>query len=493
MAEEAVAGVPVEAEATPMETEKEATEKEETATEQPAAEPSESKVEEEVEVPASSVDWLAGRLPEVAKLSSATVDFIAVEGEEQPTTRKVKVSGTALQVSRAKVLLESEVSSTPSAGGASAPAAASRGGKNVAGRYFADREAIDSHVKHIQANCKDGQLLGPEDSFFLFHLTTFHPHFLEKVSAPVVGFKYGPHEDFKGTRCFFIVKADGTEEGISAKKCVEVIFPGKGQKRQREEDSSVPAAAAAAAVEQEEPPAQKPRREIQEGCIVIIEGLPDDIDYTDLKDLLADYGNPRFVEFIRAPRPAQAVQEKVAASEPAPATEEEEGSEAVAKKEGEGEQKEQKEQEQQQQQQQQQQEGESATTAEDGSSEAAKAEDSATATEEKLAGGADDAAAAGEAAEMEEEEENLKRARARFANADDAQKCVDELKEVDGCAVTVRLLTGDEEKEFWDRLWAAADAKGGKGKGKKGKGKGKDKGKKGKGKGKKGKGKHKSD
>merc|ERR1712241_1630615 len=89
----------------------------------------------------------------------------------------------------------------------------------------------------------------------------------------------------------------------------------------------------------------------------------------------------------------------------------------------------------------------------------------------------------------EKKPESLRSARVRFGDPQAAAKCAAELKEYEGAPVTAAVIEGEEEKEFWERLWAAADKGGkGKGKGKKGKDKGKDKGK-GKGKGKKGKGK----
>merc|ERR1712194_242353 len=90
-----------------------------------------------------------------------------------------------------------------------------------------------------------------------------------------------------------------------------------------------------------------------------------------------------------------------------------------------------------------------------------------------------------------EADEPTNPAKARFQDAGSAAKCAAELKEYLGTPLTIKVLEGDEEKDFWERMWERADAnyakggKKGKDKGKgKGKGKGKDKGKKGKGKGK---------
>ena len=112
----------------------------------------------------------------------------------------------------------------------------------IAGRPFTDRDALEAHILIVEENCKDGVMVGPEDSFFLFHLATFHPNFLEKMTAPVVGFKYGPHPEFQQSKSFFIIRADGTEESLNAKKCIEVAWPNRGRKRGRDYRSAGAAA-----------------------------------------------------------------------------------------------------------------------------------------------------------------------------------------------------------------------------------------------------------
>merc|ERR1712048_262217 len=114
----------------------------------------------------------------------------------------------------------------------------SPGGESIviAGRAFKDRDEITSFVRAIQGSLGDNQMLGPEDAFFIFHLATFHPSFAEKMTAPVVGFKYGPHENFPGSKCFFVVRADATEESISIMRCIDEVIPRtRGMKRPRED------------------------------------------------------------------------------------------------------------------------------------------------------------------------------------------------------------------------------------------------------------------
>merc|ERR1719491_1867955 len=84
-------------------------------------------------------------------------------------------------------------------------------------------------MRALQTSVTEGAMLGPENAFLVFHLATFHPNFVDKMTAPVVGFRYGPNEAFGGAKCFFVVRADGTQEGISIPKCIESAAPGAGK------------------------------------------------------------------------------------------------------------------------------------------------------------------------------------------------------------------------------------------------------------------------
>ncbi|CAE8737345.1 unnamed protein product, partial [Polarella glacialis] len=262
--------------------------------------------EQSLEVAEGLIDWLVGAgaeggepLKELERLSGASIQVsaeAAVDGK-----RSVKMQGKAISVARARVLLEDRLKSAPGAKEEEPPAV------TVAGRSFKDRDALVSHIRSLQASTADGSMLGPEDAFFVFHLATFHPNFGEKMTSPVVGFKYGSHEQFAGSKCFFVVRADGTEEGISIMKCVEAAMPkkgdqeqGRGVKRGREEEEVKQAdGRVERKADEDEPAAFKPRREIQTGCVLIVEGVPSDHSYEDLRDVLSEFGYVRFVEFLQ--------------------------------------------------------------------------------------------------------------------------------------------------------------------------------------------------
>merc|ERR1712061_567188 len=46
------------------------------------------------------------------------------------------------------------------------------------------------------------------------------------------------------------------------------------------------------------PPRQRPKREIQIGCVLIIQGVPEDFAYEDLREICNEYGDVRFLELL---------------------------------------------------------------------------------------------------------------------------------------------------------------------------------------------------
>lgn len=313
----------------------------------------------------------------------------------------------------------------------------------LAGRAFTNRTELQDHVKKIQdskvnEDASKGDLT-VEENLFIFHLLLHHPKAVEKMTKPISHFRYGTYDKFKN-KCFISVAVDGTEEGVSAAKSMSVIFPNtsgngaaatssataglvavpppdekkeKGQKRNREER-----------------PPPEPRvfepQEMVRGCVVDIKGLPPNVNYGRLKELLNGCGKVKFLQLLKVPKASKEPPQKKAKVE-------EEAAEKADAAEGE------------------------------------KDEDSA--KEE----------------EAEEEEESPVTARCRFADPEGASGALTALSgaEVQGATVEVALLEGEEEEAYWEEsnrkrkeAFENPRGKGKDGKGKKGKGKGK--GKKGK-------------
>jgi len=258
-----------------------------------------------IDVEDGLVSWLVGpaaeRVLELERLSGARITI----SQDEPVDgkRKVSIKGAKVAAERGRVLLEERLRSAPSAEKAAAEAeGAQENGRpacTIAGRSFQTRDDLVKHIRAMQSTLADGTMLGPEDAFFIFHLCSFHPHFAEKMTAPVAGFKYGPHEMFPGSKCFFVVRVDGTEEGISVMKSVDAVVPRGGKKNNDDDSRGTKRQHEEVQGDDDGPPATRPRRELTPGCVVVIHGLPPGMSYHDLRELLDSFGDCRFVEFLR--------------------------------------------------------------------------------------------------------------------------------------------------------------------------------------------------
>ena len=68
-------------------------------------------------------------------------------------------------------------------------------------------------------NMKDGVKLSDTDTDFMKEILKFHSK-AEAKSKDMESFEVGPHPDFPKTRCFFVVKKDGSKEDFSVSKCI---------------------------------------------------------------------------------------------------------------------------------------------------------------------------------------------------------------------------------------------------------------------------------
>ncbi len=66
---------------------------------------------------------------------------------------------------------------------------------------------------------KDGDRLEANDEAFAKEIISFHERSEAKM-ADFSHFEVGTHPNFEKTRCFFVVRKDGTKEDFSITKCI---------------------------------------------------------------------------------------------------------------------------------------------------------------------------------------------------------------------------------------------------------------------------------
>jgi hypothetical protein len=89
----------------------------------------------------------------------------------------------------------------------------------IAGQFYMDINKVKSKARAILNNMKDHEKLAESDNAFMTEIIKFHDRAEEK-SKDMEHFEVGPHPEFQMTRCFFVVKKDGSKEDFSVSKCV---------------------------------------------------------------------------------------------------------------------------------------------------------------------------------------------------------------------------------------------------------------------------------
>lgn len=85
-----------------------------------------------------------------------------------------------------------------------------------------DVEPIMNSIKKILRESSDGDRLSLEDQKFITeNVFQYHPDKQSKVVGRIDYIMVDKHENFNGTRCFYIVSIDGSRADFSYRKCME--------------------------------------------------------------------------------------------------------------------------------------------------------------------------------------------------------------------------------------------------------------------------------
>lgn len=89
----------------------------------------------------------------------------------------------------------------------------------IAGVYYLDINKVKSKSRAILNLKKDGERLEGNDEAFTKEIISFHER-TEAKMADFDRFEVGTHPNFDKTRCFFVVRKDGSKEDFSITKCI---------------------------------------------------------------------------------------------------------------------------------------------------------------------------------------------------------------------------------------------------------------------------------
>jgi len=92
----------------------------------------------------------------------------------------------------------------------------------IAGVIYLDINKVKSKSRAILNLKKDGERLEGNDEEFMKELIAFHDK-KDKKMKDYVAFEVGVHPTYDKTRCFFVVKKDGSKEDFSVTKCITAL------------------------------------------------------------------------------------------------------------------------------------------------------------------------------------------------------------------------------------------------------------------------------
>lgn len=82
-----------------------------------------------------------------------------------------------------------------------------------------DINKVKSKARAILNSVKDDDTLNKADSAFIEDVFKFHENYKNK-SKDLDHFIVGVHPDYVKTRCFFLVRKDGSKDDFSVSKCI---------------------------------------------------------------------------------------------------------------------------------------------------------------------------------------------------------------------------------------------------------------------------------
>lgn len=89
----------------------------------------------------------------------------------------------------------------------------------VAGQYYLDINKVKSKSRAILNLKQDGERLDGNDADFIREIAEMHDKAETKLKD-LDHFMVGTHPTYEKTRCFFVVRKDGTKEDFSVTKCI---------------------------------------------------------------------------------------------------------------------------------------------------------------------------------------------------------------------------------------------------------------------------------
>eukprot|EP00041_Stephanoeca_diplocostata_P041690 m.8542 g.8542 ORF g.8542 m.8542 type:complete len:444 (-) comp6558_c0_seq1:257-1588(-) len=190
----------------------------------------------------------------------------SVAAEEDATHQKSEI-GSSADVSDSASVVEADVQEAES-------------GVILNGKRFPNFSSLMNWLGKLQRSLEPGTALTGKDAFLLFELLTYHPSAKEKLEGGVDSILWDVNKEFTEdlTKCFHCKKSDGSMHPFSAKKCVEAVFLGDAMQNRLEKRKRI----------RSEPTTSTPRRTVRPkpGALLLLQNLP---SITSVEDIEAAF------------------------------------------------------------------------------------------------------------------------------------------------------------------------------------------------------------
>jgi len=90
-------------------------------------------------------------------------------------------------------------------------------------RGSGDWRAVQKAIRRMMSKYQLGQELEPADFFLVRGLLVYHPDSEAKIGCGVRSIKLDVSLDESGSRCFWVLRTDGSSEDFSARKCLDAF------------------------------------------------------------------------------------------------------------------------------------------------------------------------------------------------------------------------------------------------------------------------------
>ena len=90
----------------------------------------------------------------------------------------------------------------------------------IGSRSFPSRKSAEEYTRTIRDRYRDGERITGDDDLFLRDLINLHSEKGEKIDIGITHFTVGKDRRWGTTRCFYLVRRDGSDTDFSFDNCI---------------------------------------------------------------------------------------------------------------------------------------------------------------------------------------------------------------------------------------------------------------------------------